>query len=399
MTTAAPGRSQAQRLDTVARLAPGFRERSRRFDEQAAFPRENCAELREAGLLSLTVAEDRGGHGLWWDGRFSDYYEFLEALARADTSTAQLLQVHSHALGVVSRHATPAQADEVVAPIVARGELLASVGSETNPRTARPGDYRAELEETSTGWRLTCHKFFASLAPAADHLLLWVAVPGQASYPERTVTVLVPRDAPGVELIDEWDVLGMRPTVSWSVKVTDYDVPDRHIFGEPGFWVTRDPRTFTLGFAANHAGSAQAALDFTCDWVRERPYLAQSELVQLAIGEMTAELAGASAAVRAAAAVWDTGDPDVAELESLKALHLAKRAVLDTTQRAFDVCGARTAFRMYPLEMMYRDARTFTLHFRDELTMRELGESVLAGRFSAKRALDSSVLATQQHHA
>jgi hypothetical protein len=54
---------------------------------------------------------------------------------------------------------------------------------------------------------------------------------------------------------------------------------------------------------------------------------------------------------------------------------------------------------MYPLEMMYRDARTFTLHFRDELTMRELGESVLAGRFSAKRALDSSVLATQQHHA
>jgi len=399
MTTAAPLRSQTQRLETIARLAPGFRERSRRFDEEASFPRENFAELREAGMLALTVPEERGGHGLWWDGRFGDYYETLEALARVDTSTAQLLQVHSHALGVVSRHATTAQADGVLAPIVRDGELLASVGSETNPRSARPGDYRAELEETPTGRRLTCHKFFASLAPAADHLLLWVAVPGQASYPERTVTVLVPRGAPGVELIDEWDVLGMRPTVSWSVRITDYEVPDAHIFGEPGFWVTRDPRTFTLGFAANHAGAAQAALDFTCEWVRERPYLAQSELVQLAIGEMSAELAGARSAVHAAARVWDAGDADRAELESLKALHLAKRAVLDTTRRAFDVCGARTAFRMYPLEMMYRDARTFTLHFRDELTMRELGESVLAGRFSAKRALDSSVLTTQQHHA
>jgi alkylation response protein AidB-like acyl-CoA dehydrogenase len=156
--------------------------------------------------------------------------------------------------------------------------------------------------------------------------------------------------------------------------------------------VRDDPRTFTLGFASNHLGAAQAAFDFALEFVRERPYMATSDLTQHMLGELASDLAGARAAIYAAAEVWEQGDYDRAELESIKALHLAKRVVLETTRRAFDVCGARVAFRMYPLEMMYRDARTFTLHFRDELTMRELGHALISQRFAAKRALDSSEL-------
>ena len=82
--------------------------------------------------------------------------------------------------------------------------------------------------------------------------------------------------------------------------------------------------------------------------------------------------------------MWERGEFDRAELESIKALHLAKRTVLETTRRAFDVCGARVAFRLYPLEMMYRDARTFTLHFRDDLYVERLAARALGEGFSAK---------------
>ncbi|MBM4575738.1 hypothetical protein GS415_06235 [Rhodococcus hoagii] len=61
-------------------------------------------------------------------------------------------------------------------------------------------------------------------------------------------------------------MLGMRSTVSWAVKVTDYVLPDDAIFGEPGWWETDDTRTFTLAFAANHLGAARGAFDFTVDW-------------------------------------------------------------------------------------------------------------------------------------
>jgi alkylation response protein AidB-like acyl-CoA dehydrogenase len=386
------GQDQAQRLEAIRGLADRFRGRAATHDREASFPAENFAELREAGLLTLTMPEEDGGHGLWWGDRYGEYYQLLEELARIDCSTAQLLQVHCHATGYVSRHATPEQHHGVLREIAQEGKLVASVGSETNPRSARSGDYAAELTPDGDGWRLSCRKFFASLAPAAEYLLLWVAVPGDEPYPERTVTVLVPSAAGGVELIDQWDVMGMRPTVSWSVKIEDHRVDPEMVFGAPGTWVREDPRTFTLGFAANHLGAAQAAFDFALEFVREREYMASSDLTQHMLGELASELAGTRAALYAAAEVWEHGDHDRAELESIKALHLAKRTVLDTTRRAFDICGARVAFRMYPLEMMYRDARTFTLHFRDELTMRELGHALITERFAAKRALDSSEL-------
>ena len=384
--------TQESRLEAIQSLAPTFRARAREADEHSAFPAENFADLRRLRLVALTAPERFGGHGLWTEGAFTPFYELIEALAWVDTSTAQLLQVHSHALGFLSRHGTPAQHERFLTEIVARGQLLASVGSETPPSGTQPGVYTSELVPDGDGWRLTCSKYFASLAPAADWFLLWVAVPGSEPYPDRTVTVLVPRSAPEVSLVDDWDVMGMRPTVSWGVRVEDMYVSPEQVIGPPGAWVRDDPRTFTLAFAANHAGLARAALDFAIEWVRARPYLADSDLVQAALGTLAAQVHGARSAVLAAAATWDEGRWERAEAESLMAVHLAKRAALDATRQAFDICGARTSFRTFPLEAMYRDARTLTLHVRDDVQMRELGRGLLRDGSSVKAALDTSVL-------
>lgn len=388
----APAVTHETRLETIQGLAQSFRARASEADLHSTFPAENFADLRAHGLLALTAPERLGGLGLWAEGAFTPFYELLETLSWADTSTAQLLQVHSHALGFLSRHGTPAQHERFLAPIVAEGQLVASVGSETAPSGNQPGVYASELVADGRDWRLTCTKYFASLAPAADWFLLWVAVPGSEPYPDRTVTVLVPRDAPEVVLVDDWDVMGMRPTVSWGVRVADLPVSAGQVIGSPGAWVRDDPRTFTLAFAANHTGLARAALDFAIEWVRNRAYLADSDLVQAALGTLAAQVQGAHSAVLAAARTWDEGRWGRAEAESLMAVHLAKRAALDATRQAFDICGARTSFRSFPLEAWYRDARTLTLHVRDDLQVRELGRSLLRDGSSDKVALDTSVL-------
>lgn len=392
MTLTAQAARQQERLAAIGGLLPGFRDRMRASDDASSFPSENFAELRELGLLALTAPAAVGGLGMWSEGAFSPYYELLDHLAYADTCTAQLVQVHSHALGFIGRHGTPKQHEDLLRPIVANGELVASVGSETAPRGNLPGVYATEMTPDGAGWRLSCVKYFASLGPAADHLLLWIAMPGSEPYPDRTVTVLVPRTAPEIEIIDDWDVAGMRQTVSQSVRVTDLHVTADMVIGPPGAWVRDDPRTFTLAFAANHVGLARAALDFSVDWVRDRPYLADSDLVQAALGELAAAVHGARSGVQAAAATWDTGLWSLAEAQSLMAVHHAKRTVLDVTTRAFDICGARTAFRMFPLEAWHRDARTLTLHVRDDMQMRELGRTLLDAGETSKAALDTSVL-------
>lgn len=375
---------QAERLRRIDDLADGFRARARELDDAAAFPAENFAELRAAGLLALTAPAEFGGDDMWWGINYRDYYEILERLGTIDSPTGQLLQVHSHALGILSRLSTPEQQRTLLPDIVAKGKLLASVGSEAKPTGKLADIGRTELEEHADGWHLTCSKFFASLAPGADELLLWTAVPGAGPYHERSVIVMVPRDAPEVTLTDQWDVLGMRATVSWGVRVEDYVVPPERLIGAPGAWTSSDPRTFTLAFAASHIGAAGAALRFVTDWVRERPDLAGSEFTRVTLGTMSSDLFAAQSALSVSAGLWEAGKYDEAELASVRTLHLAKRVALDISQRAFDVCGARATFRNHELERIYRDVRTFTLHFRDEQYMHQVGQAMLEREFHAK---------------
>jgi alkylation response protein AidB-like acyl-CoA dehydrogenase len=389
--------SHRERLRRIGELSPSIRERAAALDESAQFPAETFADLCAAGLLALTVPQEHGGEGLWWEGRYRPYYETLHELACVDSVTAQLLQVHSHAVGIVARLGTEEQRALFMPPVVERGALMASVGSEAKPTGKLADISRTELEELPGGsYRLTCQKYFASLAPAADELIIWTAVPGDTPYQERSVLAVVPRSAPEVELIDEWDVMGMRATVSYGVRITGYEVPPERLIGEPGAWTRRDPRTFTLAFAANHIGAAGAALEFAIDWVRERPGLAESVLARAALGTMASDLYAARSALFAAADQWDEGRHDDAELASLKALHLGRRAALEIVNRTFDLCGARSAFRRHPLERILRDVRTFSLHYSDDEYMAQLGRAIIEGSFRAKGYAGASTFPAQR---
>ena len=107
--------------------------------------------------------------------------------------------MHSHALGIVAALGTEEQRALFLPPVVEHGSLMASVGSEANPTGKLADISRTEFEERpGGGYRLTCQKYFASLAPAADELMIWTAVPGDGPYQERSIIALVPRAAPEV---------------------------------------------------------------------------------------------------------------------------------------------------------------------------------------------------------
>ena len=57
-------------IDLAAGLADDFAERSARHDEEASFPHENYARMRESGYTILTIPEKFGGLGanMKWTG-------------------------------------------------------------------------------------------------------------------------------------------------------------------------------------------------------------------------------------------------------------------------------------------------------------------------------------------
>jgi alkylation response protein AidB-like acyl-CoA dehydrogenase len=377
-------------LAAVEELGPLWRKRMAEHDSASTFPYENLAEAKAVGLHRLTVPTEYRGFGYWMPGNFSGLYRLLERMAYWDTNTAQLLQVHNHAAGIISFHSSPAQRDRYL-PQIVDGAYLASLGSEAHLYENGAEALASELTAVDGGYRLTARKAFASVAAIAKYLLVWCAVEGDTAYAGRMVFAVVPTDAPGVTLLDDWHMLGMRSTVSCSVSFENVFVPADDVVGEPGGWINNDPRTFSCGYASNHLGTAQGAFDFIAGYVAGRDDLNSSEAVKVRLGRMDAQLFAARAALRSTAARLDNGDdPDECEADAIRTMHLAKNAVLDIPYQGFDIVGARAAHERYPLGQMMRDARTFTLHFRDDLYVQRLADLAMGKGFSAKKARSGS---------
>ena len=377
-------------LAAVEELGPLWRQRMAEHDRTSTFPYENLEEAKQAGLNRLTVPVEYGGFGYWMPGNFSGLYRLLERMAYWDTNTAQLLQVHNHAAGIIAFHSSPEQRDRYL-PQIVDGAYCASLGSEAHLYENGAEALASELTATEGGYRLTARKAFASVAAIAKYLMVWCAVEGDTAYASRMVFAVVPIDAPGVKLLDDWHMLGMRSTVSCSVAFDDVLVPAADVVGEPGGWINNDPRTFSCGYASNHLGTAQGAFDFIADYVASRDDLSGSEAVKVRLGRMDAQLFAARSALRSTAARLDRGDdPDECEADAIRTMHLAKNAVLDIPYQGFDIVGARAAHERYPLGQIMRDARTFTLHFRDDLYVQRLADMAMGRGFSAKKARSGS---------
>jgi alkylation response protein AidB-like acyl-CoA dehydrogenase len=372
-------------IDRAAGLAAEFATRAREYDEAAAFPREDFVQLRDAGFLTLAVPRELGGHGMWRDQRFAGYYAILETLAAGAASTAQLVQIQSHATGIVGLLGNEEQKRRILGDVVDNGALIASCGSEADAKSIGTGRVESVLRPVDGGFRLTAVKHFGSLAPAANYYLVYCLAPNTSSLAEGYTTVIVPKDSPGAWCEDNWDTLGMRATISSSLHLDDVFIPWANVIGQPGDWVQYDPRTFTLAYVANHLGTAQGAFNFVLDYVKQRPYLLEDDVVAWNLGEMDSAIQATRTSLWYAAWLWEQERFAAAEKASMRALHTSKQMAIMVTTKAFDVCGARSAFKTAPLERAFRDVRTFSLHFRESQLLRMLAEADLGRPFHSKQ--------------
>ncbi|MEI2415349.1 acyl-CoA dehydrogenase family protein [Orrella sp. JC864] len=380
--------AEHERLIALAdEVSKNFSRVTAEHDADASFPKENFEALKAANLLSLTVPKAFGGHGLWTGQAYGVFYKVLETIARNCSVTAQMLQVHCHAVGMVARLGKDIK--QYMDMVVQEGALFASVGSEASLRADAPHGYDTVLVGQQDGtYRLSGFKGFATLAPVARILLIWATLPGAATTREGMVLVALPSDRDGIELIDNWDTMGMRPTVSWALKLHEVAVAPQDLVGEPGDWVAKDPRTFSLGYAANHVGQAQSVYDLVLAYASKYGGLDANPVVQLFLAEAGCRISGARALVYEAAGLWERGDYDQAEILSMRAMHLAKEAANWAAHKSFDILGSRATHRSYQLDRLYRDIRTFTLHFRSESNLFMLADAAFGRPFHSKTRYD-----------
>jgi alkylation response protein AidB-like acyl-CoA dehydrogenase len=336
-----------------------FAPRAAHYDAAAEFPAENYIDLRDAGLLTLRVPKEFGGHGLDPLG----FAMCILAVARGCASTGLTLTMHTNVLGsFVGGLGTTEQQWRYFGEAVANGRLFASITSEPGA-SARE---RFVLSTTFTprergGYRVEGTKHFCSLADAADYFFVSGIVKGSGGGADNLISAMIPSDSSGVTVTGQWDAVGMRATASHTVEY-DTAVSVDDVFGPPGRLLSADWGSFSLGYAAVYLGIAEAAYAYITDYVQQRTWtpdgatMVQYPSVQRSIGEMSVAIQSGRLLLIDAALTDRNEDPIASVLAVNRAKQYCAEVGVSVTDAAMRMAGGGGLLKSSPLERLRRDA-------------------------------------------
>jgi len=390
-----PGDKAHALIDKVHEMGPKWAERAFAYDEAATFPFENYDDLRQAGFLGLCVPEQYGGMG----ADYRTYAIVAAEMARFCGATALTFNMHA-----MSSLWTGALADSLKMSdeqreeherhrkfhydrVVNRGKLYAQPFSEGSAAAAGKAPFGTTAKKVEGGWVVNGKKIFASLAGAADYYGVLCTEDKAEKSMRDTLYVAVPHDAEGVEVVGDWDPLGMRPTVSRNLLFKDVFVSEDEQLMPRGVYfqaAARWPHMF-LTLTPTYMGLARAAYDFTVQYLRgEVPGLPPVKrrmypTKQIAVAEMHIKL-------EQARALWlrAIGDAkyDPTKEERLRA-YAAQYTVMeycnDICRMAIRTCGGQSMLKSLPLERYYRDSRcgALMLPWTAEICLDRIGHEAL----------------------
>jgi alkylation response protein AidB-like acyl-CoA dehydrogenase len=350
-------------------------ERRGEFRAQGYVSQDVIAKLKEVGIYRASTPRQFGGDAL----PPAEFLRLVERISAADGSTGW---VASFGSALIYLAALPL---ETQAKLYADGPDVTFAGGLFPVQPAK---------ETEAGFLVNGRWKWASGCMGAD--ILGVGIPGDASTEGKPRTVLLRPDQ--VEIVQDWDVVGMAGTGSFDLVVRDVEVPREWSFIRGGVPTVDEPlyRYPTLAYAAQvlavvNLGIARAALDYAEEvggggtGVTGAPKLADRAYYRIEIAQAEAKLRSARAffyeAAEEAYATVLAGDPVTDQQNALLRLSSthAVHAGSDVVRQVFDLSGTNAIYNDHPLQPLVRDAMVPTQHAFLSPAMYDAAGAVLMG--------------------
>jgi alkylation response protein AidB-like acyl-CoA dehydrogenase len=353
--------------ELVAELAA----RAAEHDRDGTYPFEAIDALKRAGYFAAPIPAELGGLGV---GSAHDLVVASSRLARGDASVA--IGVNMHLVAVLNmerrrRVAVAAGADRrargfaaSLEKIARDGVVLAAAISEPGQDLTRPG---TRATRTASGWRIDGRKTFCTMSPAATDLYVAVTYAGDDGS-ERYAYAMVPTDASGVVVNDDWDALGMRASGSNSVSFESVELPEAGVRGgfRAGDPVPYMERNLVAGLF--HA-SASLGIAETADEIARRGRINGDARQRVQVADSAVDLAAARGVLSRAAALIDAhyaanpaSDGSAEDIGALFAEAQAAKAFVNEAaarivDRALALSGGAGYLNGSPLARAYRDVK------------------------------------------
>lgn len=350
-------------------IADGVIER----DRAGKVPVAELAALDASGLLAVTVPREHGGPDL----PPTVLAEVIRTIAAVDPAIAQVPQAHFLFTDVLATWGTHEQQRRLFGDVLA-GARFGNGLAERGGQHAQ--DLATRLHVEADGARLDGRKYYCTGAISA----YWIGV-SALDDTGRLVLVFVRRDAEGVTVNDDWNMMGQRATVSGTAVFEGVQVdPTLVLPYEYAFQVPQQlGARAQLVHAAIQVGIAGGALRDAGDYVRDkaRPFFEAARAgwadrasrdphIIRRYGQLATRVHAAEAMLAWAAATQDEvtrqpRDADAAARGSLavaQAKAFAGEVAVEVASDLFSLSGASAADERHDLGRHWRNARTHASH-------------------------------------
>jgi alkylation response protein AidB-like acyl-CoA dehydrogenase len=385
------GAAPSRRYDD---LAASFRPIFRRIQDGAIqrerdrlLPFEQIQWLKDAGFGAVRAPKKFGGRG----ATLRELFALLAELAEADSNLTQALRVHFAYVEDVLNSQDQARRKRWFGRF-ADGAIVG--GAWTEIGEAKMASFSTRVSAKSGRLTLTGAKYYTTGSLYAD----WIDV-GAVNDADETVSAVVAANAPGVEIVDDWDGFGQKLTASGAATFTDVPVEPEHVasseqrFGYSAAFVQQVHHATLVGIArAASADAARAVVERRRNYSHAAASRSSADPQVLQVVGRVHSLTYAASAVmlkaaealersfehRAQADLRETANI-AAEIEIAQAQTTISSLVLEATSSLFDALGASATSVSKSLDRYWRNARTITSHNPRIYKDRIVGDFVVNG--------------------
>ena len=334
-------------------LKPGVIER----DENAEFPSEQVKMMGELGFMGVMVPQRWNGAGM----DTISYTLIIEELSRVDASAGVIVSVNNSLVCQIFVNYGNDWQKETFLTNLASGEQLGAFSLSEPQSGSDASNMHTIAEKSGQYYVLNGAKNWVTSGINSDVVIVMALTDKSAGY-NGISAFIVPKDLDGFSVGKKEDKLGIRGSDTCELYFDNCHVPIENLIDKEGQGFRIALTTLDggrIGIAAQALGIAQAALDKSVQYAKERKQFGKTigsfGALQEKIALMGTNVEASRLLIQKAAILKDAHKPYTKAAAMAKSF--ASQTAMDAAIDCVQIFGGYGYMQEYGVERLMRDAK------------------------------------------
>jgi butyryl-CoA dehydrogenase len=327
------------------------------LDKTGEYPTKILEKMAKLGLLGIIIPQQYGGAGL----DTISYATVVEEISRKCASTGVITSVHnSLAAWPIMKYGSEDQKKKYL-PILAKGEKIGAFAGTEPSAGSDLGAMKTTAVLKGNHYIINGDKTFITSGPKAGIIIVF-AVTDKNAGTKGISAFIIENTFKGYKVGSIFDKLGINASQTSELLFENMEVPKENLLGKEGEGFKIALSTLDggrIGIASQAVGIAQAALDESIAYSKQREQfgkpLAKFQAIQWMIADIATRIEAARFLVYNAAYTKDKGERFSKEAAMAKLF--ASETAMDTVIKAVQIHGGYGYTKEYMVERLFRDAK------------------------------------------